>query len=601
VAYSYYRSITIDHTQVSASSSTYLRVPVFGNASFATVANGGRLTNSSGYDLIFSTASDGSSPLTFELEENSYNAVTGAGLWWVRIPFPSTSVDTVFYACYGNAAITTYQGNTNGTWGTDYDAVVHFNASGSQIDSTATGNNLTSTGGSPSYTAGLLGLAFTSGGSDYLYQNPCSGINSDGPCTLSAWYKLASATVTGNVCIVGMGGNGTTNCRALALPGAATFVVDTATVDPACALASSTNWVYMTIVVPTSGTPNNMLVYLNGILQTTAGGNNTAFALTSAGSYFTVGCIPGAPGAGGFMAGLIDELRYAPSALDAGLIATDYAAQQPSTTFYGLGTEHPIIIGSAIQVQQVVIELQAQTNPSAQVQQVVLELMTINSPAARIQQVVFEMQVLPAPAPIPPTPPQPGRTGGLPYGVAPVLQNCQCLNQFDECELEEIRKMRAIKFPPMCIMPKGLDPYQMPWDEDYGFLPKECVPFNRTGGVVTPTTASGDNTVLSFRVPEGYDGLLSGTFWGYSGTGFSQGSGDLIFRIKRNLVYLKDLSNVPFLLGSPQLPVAMTQGAFLLSGQVVSLIVNVPNLSGSIQVGASTIFGGLLGFWWPRG
>ena len=30
-------------------------------------------------------------------------------------------------------------------------------------------------------------------------------------------------------------------------------------------------------------------------------------------------------------------------------------------------------------------------------------------------------------------------------------------------------------------------------------------------------------------------------------------------------------------------PVAMTQGAFLLSGQLVSLVVNVPNLSGNIQ------------------
>lgn len=400
MGYSYYRSITIDHTQVSASSSTYLRVPVFGNASFATIANGGRLTNSSGYDLIFSTTANGSSPLTFELEANSYNATTGAGLWWVRIPFPSTSADTVFYVVYGNASITTYQGNTPGTWGSDYDAVVHFNASGSQIDSTATGNNLTSTGGSPTYTAGLLGLAFTSGGSDYLYQNPCSGINSDGPCTLSAWYKLASATVTGNTCIVGMGGNGATNCRALALPGAATFLVDTQTVDVSCVLVSSTNWVYMTIVVPTSGTPNTMLVYLNGVLQTTAGGNNTAFALTSAGSYFTVGCLPGSPGAGDFMTGLIDELRYAPSALDAGQIATDYAAQQPGTDFYALGTEHgegPT--GIAAEVQQAILELQLLENPNARIQLAMIEFMTLNDPHARVQQVVLEMQVLEVPNP----------------------------------------------------------------------------------------------------------------------------------------------------------------------------------------------------------
>ena len=598
MAYSYYRSITIDHTQVAASSSTYLRVPVFGNASFATVANGGRLTNSSGYDLIFATDTAGASPLTFELEENSYNATTGAGLWWVRIPFPSTSSNTVFYVVYGNPAISTYQGNTNGTWGTDYTAVIHFNASGTQIDSTSDGNNLTGSGGSPAFSTGLLGLAFQGNGSSYAYGSSVT-LPTDGPVAFSAWYKFSSSPGSGNS-IAGIGGNGGTNSRALIFPTSTILAIDTSSADVETTLAWSTNWVYVAIVLPSSATPNNMAVYVNGALTSGTGGNNSAFTMPSTGANLTVSCIPGSTAAGTNMTGLVDEVRLS-GAIDAGLVATDYAAQQPSTTFYALGTEHgqPPPVGS-VAVQQAVIELQAQTDPHAQAQQMVLELMTTNSPPARIQQVVFEIQVLPA-TPIPPVPPQPGQTGGLPYGITPVLQNCQCLNQFDECELEEIRKMRAIKFPPMCIMPKGLDPYQMPWDEEAGFLPKECVPFNRTGGVLTPTTAAGDTTILSFRVPEGYDGLLSGLFWGYSGTGFAQGSGDLLFRIKRNLVYLKDLSNVPFLLGSSKLPVAMTQGAFLLSGQLVSLIVNVPNLSGSIQIGSSTIFGGLLGFWWPRG
>ena len=407
MGYSFYASITLDHTQVTTSSSTYLRVKVFGDARFATIAHGGELHNASGYDLIFATDISGAHPLTFELEENSYSATTGAGVWWVRIPFPSDSSDTVFYVVYSNAGISTYQGDTNGTWGSDYDAVVHFNASGSQIDSTATGNNLTSTGGSPSYTAGLIGYAFESGGSDYIYQNPCSGINSDGPCTLSCWYKLASATVSGNVCIVGMGGNGGTNCRALALPGAATFVVDTATVDPACALVSSTNWVNMVLAIPSAGTPNNMLVYLNGVLQTTAGGNNTAFALTAAGKYFTVGCVPGSPGAGDFMAGLIDEFRYAPSQLDAGLIATEYQSQQPGSTFYALGPQEVVPPpGSSVLVQQAILELQAQTDPNARVQQAIIELLTSNDPNAIVQQIVLELQVLPG-NPFPPVNTQP--------------------------------------------------------------------------------------------------------------------------------------------------------------------------------------------------
>jgi hypothetical protein len=165
----------------------------------------------------------------------------------------------------------------------------------------------------------------------------------------------------------------------------------------------------------------------------------------------------------------------------------------------------------------------------------------------------------------------------------------------------EIRKMRKITFPPSCIIPRGVDLFTMPWDEDYGAIPEQSVPFNQTGSLLTPATAAGDQTVLSFRVPSGYDGLLTALYWGYTGTGFLQGSGDLVWRVRRNQVYLNDLSNVLYAFGSSIQPAPLTQGALLKSDQLVSLVVNVPNLSGAIQIGASFVFGGLIGFWWPRG
>jgi hypothetical protein len=242
---------------------------------------------------------------------------------------------------------------------------------------------------------------------------------------------------------------------------------------------------------------------------------------------------------------------------------------------------------------------------AARVQQAIVELATLNNPNARVQQAVIEMVTLssiPPPVPAPPTS-NPAITGGAPYGIPPPVSTCRRLNGFDACQLAEIRKLRAITFPPMCIIPSGLDPFTLPCDDDSeapGFIPEQCVPFYKTGGIVTPTTAAGDVTVISFRVPPGYDGLLTGLYFGYSGNGFSQGSGDLLFRVRTNQVYLKDLGAVPFLLGSSQQPCPMTQGAPLLSSQLVSVIVNVPNLSGNIQTGASTIYCGMNGFWWPR-
>lgn len=185
-------------------------------------------------------------------------------------------------------------------------------------------------------------------------------------------------------------------------------------------------------------------------------------------------------------------------------------------------------------------------------------------------------------------------------GQAKERGGCQGYNEYDYCMLLEMRRWRHITFPDICVIPKEYRNL-LPWDEDFGAIPIQAVPFNKTGGIETPTTASGDNVVASFRVPVGYDGLLTACYFGYSGQNFIQGSGDILTRLRINQRFVKDLGNNPFLMGSPTLPLPLTEGQILLSGMWVQAIVNVPNLSGQIQIGASTIYAGLLGFFWPRG
>lgn len=247
---------------------------------------------------------------------------------------------------------------------------------------------------------------------------------------------------------------------------------------------------------------------------------------------------------------------------------------------------------------------------------------------AHVTQAILEVAVLP-------TPPSSGPSGGYPpsQGVAPVggstpshglgpmgglpsaITPAQAqvlaslhskggcnprITHYDYCLEQEGRLLRLIKFPLPCSIPEEYLNY-LPWDEDNrGAIPPQSKPFLQQKGIVTPSTASGDNVVLTFRVPYGWDGLLAGFYFNYSGSGFAQGSGDIVWRIQVNQYYLKDLSNLPFLLGDPVNPVPMTQGKILLSGQKVSAIVNVANLSGMIQIGNSTVYAGLLGFWWPR-
>ena len=222
--------------------------------------------------------------------------------------------------------------------------------------------------------------------------------------------------------------------------------------------------------------------------------------------------------------------------------------------------------------------------------------MILQNPAARVTQAVVEICVGVA-GPPPPTPGQGiaivgGGSSHSKGGCSPKI------TRYDLCLETEARLTRQITFPPPSIPEEYRN--LLPWDDTFGAIPPQSIPFLKQKGIVTPATASGDNAVVSFLVPTGYDGLLSGFYFNYSGTGFAQGSGDIIWRIQVNQYFLKDLSNFPYLFGDPVNPVPMTQGKILFSGQTVKAIVSIPNLSGMIQIGNSTVYAGLLGFFWPR-
>lgn len=148
--YTYRRTITIDHTKVPNTVQTNFPVLISGTYSYlATVANGGKVENGNGYDVIFTSDSDCSIKLNHEVE--TYNADSGAGNYWVKVPTVShTSDDTVFYMCYGNASITTDQSNKAAVWDSSYKGVWHL-PNGTTLtvgDSTGNGNHLTNSSAS---------------------------------------------------------------------------------------------------------------------------------------------------------------------------------------------------------------------------------------------------------------------------------------------------------------------------------------------------------------------------------------------------------------------------------------------------------------------
>src|SRR3989338_568005 len=92
----YSRSITIDRTKVPNTDQTDFPVLVSGTYSYlATVANGGKVQNASGYDVGFYTNSKCSTgKMSWETE--LYTATTGVVNYWVKVPTLTTASDFVF-------------------------------------------------------------------------------------------------------------------------------------------------------------------------------------------------------------------------------------------------------------------------------------------------------------------------------------------------------------------------------------------------------------------------------------------------------------------------------------------------------------------------
>ncbi|MGD0470655.1 MAG: DUF2341 domain-containing protein [Terriglobales bacterium] len=141
--YGYQRVVVIDHTKVY--NTDQINFPFLFNTTdpdLATVGNGGHVTNSNGYDIIFSTDPNGQTRLDFEIEQ--YNPATGQVVAWIRIPTLSHTSDTIIYVFYGNPSITVSQANPSGVWDSNYQAVYHLGnlpATDIASDSTNYANN----------------------------------------------------------------------------------------------------------------------------------------------------------------------------------------------------------------------------------------------------------------------------------------------------------------------------------------------------------------------------------------------------------------------------------------------------------------------------
>ena len=349
--YQYKRTITVDNTKVSGSSNL-TNYPMLVGGTYAYLAdtgNGGKVTDSNGYDIEFSSDSAGVTKLDHEIER--YINTSGEVVFWVRIPTLDYNDDTVIYVWYGNSSVTTSQENVNGTWNANHRAVWHLKedptgGSPQFTDSTSNGLNGSAVGtwASGDSQPGQVGYAIELNDTVYINTGD-TGVVEGTAWTVRMWGRT-DVTTAGN-CIWSEGQKGafynlymgdtamTGGIRSVYENpgGVALFNYNTDLSDDA--------W-YLIHVVQTA--LDDRKLYVNGV---NVGTNDTTSrsAPSTAESYLGV---VNYDGFGQMFEGWIDEARVMTSALTVGELVTEYNNEDSPSTFYALGDETPTAVGTHI-------------------------------------------------------------------------------------------------------------------------------------------------------------------------------------------------------------------------------------------------------------
>lgn len=364
--YSYSRSLTIDNTKVP--NTDQLAFPTFacfngpsGNcangslavANLKTIANGGQVTNIFGFDIVF--GSDVSCGSLYNFEVELYNPVTGELIAWVNIPTVATATNTIYYLCYANAAISTFQGNINGTWNSAFQGVWHYpnGVTLSLLDSTVNARD-----GSNGTTPPLADAGKIDGGSSSTVTNTGYSTYSDtglpsgtGDRTISAWFgpKTDLTDPTDYVMFYGTAGS---NSRAQGMRLVRTAIAACAAGVGDLYVVSYIGWNddyqgtstfcsvpkifhYVALTFTSSGTVAR--IYLDGAIDASGSAVKGSWNTLLSGTAFVNSADPGV--FLGDCSCVVDEARFANVVRSADWIATEYNNQSSPQTFYTVGGE----------------------------------------------------------------------------------------------------------------------------------------------------------------------------------------------------------------------------------------------------------------------
>lgn len=348
--YSFCQTFTVNHLKVPSTQTSFTVLATTTQAVLKTVANSGHVQNTTTFngqtvpaDLIFSTAADCSAAMSWDVED--YVSTTGELEAWILNTSLSSSADTVFYMCYGNASVTTYQG---GAVGAAYDSnykLVHHLPNGTTLtanDSTINGNNGTLIN-IPTAIAGQIdGAASFNGSSQSIdSSNPTIVQNN---WTLEAWMNPGNLSQEGMaVCNCGSSGYGFGVGNGAGGTGAkfTALFQNIAFIDTGYTFASANVW-YDVVMVRNAGTTS---FYVNGV-QTA---NTSASTPGTPNTNFQEGDDNNS-GFHNYFNGKVDEARVSITPRSADWITTEYNNQVSVPQFLTIGAEQSAGVGVANEI-----------------------------------------------------------------------------------------------------------------------------------------------------------------------------------------------------------------------------------------------------------
>lgn len=337
MAFSYKRSVTLDHTKVPSTQSNFPVLIDVTHNDLKSTGNGGHVQSASGYDIRPYTDSALGTALTYQLA--FYDPATGHVIMRAKIASLSSSVDTVPYLAYGDSGLSS-DGSSTATWDSNFVSVYYFGNGTTLSLADAIGANNGTGVNTPTAATGKVdgGLGMSTSGPQYVDLG--TGINPTA-LTYSLWINITSFGDTYNA-IISRSGATYSQIYVRNMNKAAWYFLGQGgagvAIDPGTATINTGTWYHLAMTYDSSG---GLKTYVNGTNDGTGGTDGNA-GTTAINTY-----VGHQAGQGREWNGAADELQISNIARSADWITTEY--NQVAAGWSTLGSEESGAV-SAIKV-----------------------------------------------------------------------------------------------------------------------------------------------------------------------------------------------------------------------------------------------------------